>query len=132
MSTSVAYLKKRVPAIQNFPLFGPVGVYVVGLYNTARTHRSLDKNAPISHPVQRVGRIVSHALSADCIVNTSESEFSVHTRIGKRQNKAIIAVDVRRFDPIINTDGVLGTHSTHSGLARWRQPNFAANSVGLR
>ena len=31
-------------------------------YNTARTHRSLDKDAPISRPVQRIGRIVSHAL----------------------------------------------------------------------
>jgi transposase InsO family protein len=33
-------------------------------YNTARTHRSLDKDAPVSRPVQRTGRIVSHALVA--------------------------------------------------------------------
>jgi hypothetical protein len=31
-------------------------------YNTGRTHRSLDKDAPVSRPVQRTGRIVSHAL----------------------------------------------------------------------
>jgi Integrase core domain len=31
-------------------------------YNTARTHRSLDKDAPVSRPVQQIGRIVSHAL----------------------------------------------------------------------
>jgi transposase InsO family protein len=31
-------------------------------YNTARTHRSLDKDAPVSRPVQRVGRIVSLAM----------------------------------------------------------------------
>jgi len=31
-------------------------------YNTARTHRSLAKDAPISRPVQRIGRIVSHTL----------------------------------------------------------------------
>jgi transposase InsO family protein len=31
-------------------------------YNTARTHRSLDKDAPLTRPVQRIGRIVSHAL----------------------------------------------------------------------
>ena len=31
-------------------------------YNTARTHRSLDKDAPVSRPVQRIGRIVSHSL----------------------------------------------------------------------
>src|SRR5712691_5874929 len=33
-----------------------------GYYNTARTHRSLDKDAPLMRPVQRIGRIVSHAL----------------------------------------------------------------------
>src|SRR5437899_6194956 len=31
-------------------------------YNTARTHRSLDKDTPVSRPVQRIGRIVSDAL----------------------------------------------------------------------
>jgi len=30
-------------------------------YNTARTHRSLDQDAPVSRPVQQIGRIVSHA-----------------------------------------------------------------------
>ena len=28
----------------------------------ARTHRSLDQDAPVSRPVQQIGRIVSHAL----------------------------------------------------------------------
>jgi transposase InsO family protein len=31
-------------------------------YNDLRTHRSLDKDAPFSRPVQRIGRITSHAL----------------------------------------------------------------------
>jgi len=31
-------------------------------YNTARTHRSLDQDAPVSRPVQRIERIVSDAL----------------------------------------------------------------------
>jgi transposase InsO family protein len=31
-------------------------------YNTARTHRSLAKDTPVSRPVQRIGRIVSNAL----------------------------------------------------------------------
>ena len=31
-------------------------------YNTARTHRSLNKYAPLTRPVQRIRRIVSHAL----------------------------------------------------------------------
>ncbi len=30
--------------------------------NETRTHRSLNKDAPVSRPVQRTGRIVSHAL----------------------------------------------------------------------
>src|SRR5712692_720509 len=31
-------------------------------YNEIRTHRSLDKDAPISRPVQQIGRVISHAL----------------------------------------------------------------------
>jgi hypothetical protein len=31
-------------------------------YNEVRTHRSLDKDAPISRPLQRVGSIISRAL----------------------------------------------------------------------
>jgi transposase InsO family protein len=33
-----------------------------GYYNEIRTHRSLDKDAPVSHPVQRTGIIDSHAI----------------------------------------------------------------------
>ena len=31
-------------------------------YNEMRTHRSLDKDSPVSRPVQRTGRIMSHAI----------------------------------------------------------------------
>ena len=31
-------------------------------YNESRTHRSLDKDAPVSRPVQRIGSIRTHAL----------------------------------------------------------------------
>jgi transposase InsO family protein len=31
-------------------------------YNTARTHRALSKDAPVSRPIQRTGRITSHAI----------------------------------------------------------------------
>jgi len=31
-------------------------------YNDVRTHRSLGKDAPFSRPVQRIGRVTSHAL----------------------------------------------------------------------
>jgi transposase InsO family protein len=32
-------------------------------YNVLRTHRSLDKDAPVSRPVQRTGNIKSHAIA---------------------------------------------------------------------
>jgi hypothetical protein len=47
---------------KELPVPRSYGCYVVELYNTARTHRSLDNDAPVSRPVQRIGRIVSHAL----------------------------------------------------------------------
>jgi transposase InsO family protein len=31
-------------------------------YNDIRTHRSLDKDAPVSRPVQRIGSIKSHMI----------------------------------------------------------------------
>jgi hypothetical protein len=31
-------------------------------YNSIRTHRSLDKDAPVSRPVQRIGSLKSHAI----------------------------------------------------------------------
>jgi transposase InsO family protein len=33
-----------------------------GYYNTARTHRSLEKDAPISRAVQRAGKMVSRSI----------------------------------------------------------------------
>src|SRR6266404_5693448 len=47
-------------------------------YNKTRTHRSLDKDAPISRPVQRTGGIISHALLGGLHHHCVESEFSVH------------------------------------------------------
>jgi len=48
-------------------------------YNDIRTHRSLDKDAPISRPVQRTGIISSHAILGGPITTTSGFRFSVHT-----------------------------------------------------
>jgi len=31
-------------------------------YNTARTHRALNKDSPVSRSIQRAGRIISHAI----------------------------------------------------------------------
>jgi hypothetical protein len=44
-------------------------------------------------------------------------------RARKRQNRAIIAADVRRFAHVINTDRVLGTHR---GAERGLAQTFAA------
>jgi hypothetical protein len=38
------------------------GRYVVELYNDIRTHWSLDKDVPVSRPIQRIGSINSHAI----------------------------------------------------------------------
>jgi len=48
-------------------------------YNEMRTHRSLDKDAPLSRLVQRTGSIVSHALLGGLHTSTFECEFLVHT-----------------------------------------------------
>ena len=51
-------------------------------YNSVRTHRTLNKDAPISRPVQQIGIIRSHTQSsAGFIIITSGFEFSVHTAI---------------------------------------------------
>jgi hypothetical protein len=49
-------------------------------YNEIRTHRSLDKDAPVTRPVQRVGVIIHAPSWADFITTTLAFRFSVHTR----------------------------------------------------
>jgi transposase InsO family protein len=48
-------------------------------HNNVRAHRSLDKDAPVSRPVQRTGSITSFPSWADSITATPELRFSVHT-----------------------------------------------------
>jgi transposase InsO family protein len=48
-------------------------------YNCVRTHRSLNKDAPVSRPVQRTGVISSRAIRADFITATPAFKLSVHT-----------------------------------------------------
>jgi len=48
-------------------------------YNDLITHRSLDKDAPFLRPVQRIGRIRSHAVLGGLRHQYCESKFSVHT-----------------------------------------------------
>jgi Glyoxalase/Bleomycin resistance protein/Dioxygenase superfamily len=47
----------------------------------------------------------------------------------KRQNRAIITADVRRFDHVINTDGVLGTHSDYFSFLRCGVDHHTINLV---
>jgi hypothetical protein len=48
-------------------------------YNTARTHRSLDQDAPVSRSVQQIGRIMSHALVGGLHHQYVRSRFSART-----------------------------------------------------
>jgi len=49
-------------------------------YNEIRTHRSLDKDAPVTRPVQRVGIISSRAVLGGLHHHYGRVGFSVHTR----------------------------------------------------
>ena len=46
-------------------------------YNSVRTHRSLNKDAPVSRPVQPTGVISSRAILADFITTMAVLKFSV-------------------------------------------------------
>jgi transposase InsO family protein len=48
-------------------------------YNDIRTHRSLDKDAPVSRQIQRIGSIKHTPSLADFTTNTPELKFPVHT-----------------------------------------------------
>ncbi len=48
-------------------------------YNGVRTHRSLNKDAPVSRPLQLTGIIRSHPILGGLHTITSGFEFSVHT-----------------------------------------------------
>ena len=48
-------------------------------YNSIRTHRSLNKDAPVTRQIQRIGSIKSRAILADCTTTTPEHKFSIHT-----------------------------------------------------
>ena len=68
--------------------------------------RELDTTAhpPLQHNQLMTERRVLGLKSAPRLERRGEQSFR------KRQNRAIIAADVRRFGHVINTDGVLGTH----------------------
>jgi hypothetical protein len=50
-------------------------------YNDIRTHRSLNKDAPLSRPVQRIGFINSHAILGGLHHLYVRVRFSVHTGV---------------------------------------------------
>jgi hypothetical protein len=50
-------------------------------YNYVRTHRSLNRDAPVSRPVQRTGVISSRVTWVDFTTSTPGFEFSVHTAV---------------------------------------------------
>jgi hypothetical protein len=56
-------------------------------YNGVRTHRSLNKDAPVSRPVQRAGVISARAILGVLLTSTPVFKFSVHTTRGYRSRK---------------------------------------------
>jgi hypothetical protein len=52
-------------------------------HNEIRADRSLDKDAPVTRPVQRVGIISSRAVWADFIIATPAFKLSVRTADSK-------------------------------------------------
>ena len=55
-----------------------------GYYNLIRTRRSLDKDAPVSRPIQRIGTINSYAILGGFIIIICGPKFSVQNRPGIR------------------------------------------------
>ena len=58
-------------------------------YNDIRTHRSLDKDAPVSRPVQRTGIISSRPILGGFITITCGFRFLAHTGSGPISNTGI-------------------------------------------
>jgi hypothetical protein len=61
-ATHAATAQVAAPPLKWPPPLMPPALDPANLCNKIRTHRSLDKDAPISRPVQRIGNITSHAL----------------------------------------------------------------------
>jgi hypothetical protein len=56
-------------------------------YNDVRTHRSLDKDAPVSRPVQWIGSINTHAILGGRHHHYVRFRFSVHTGAHSRYHR---------------------------------------------
>src|ERR1700674_1947569 len=50
--------KPRMISIKNLAKNGPVGVLKRCFYNQTRTHLSLNKDSPVTRPIETVGRIL--------------------------------------------------------------------------
>jgi Integrase core domain len=84
-------------------------------YNSVRTHRSLNKDAPVTRPVQRTGMISSRAILADFITTTTtpELKLSVHTTSPSRRS-SLIAREFKRTKTQISVKAV--SHGSQRGL----------------
>jgi hypothetical protein len=76
-------------------------------YNDIRTHRSLDKDAPVSRPIQRTGIISSRSILGGLHHHYLRVYFSVHTRFiyvasGDLQNQELrqILYRVKGLEPM--------------------------------
>ncbi len=74
-------------------------------YNETRTYRSLDKDAPLSRPVRRAGRIVAHAVVGGLHHQYIRTWFSAHTRDWRRANEICVGdpSDEKKSAPVSMT-----------------------------
>ena len=68
-------------------------------YNTARTHRSLAKNAPVSRPVQRIGRVVgcpgrrvASSIRPNLSFRYAQCALNPNKKLGSRSAPGIVAL----------------------------------------
>ena len=61
-------------------------------YNEARTHRSLNKDAPVSRPIQPNGRVISHALVGGLHLCVPKTTSALNQRENRRTLAAMVAL----------------------------------------
>jgi len=69
--------------------------------------------------IRRAHMARNNQLMSECCILCLKSALRLDgeaKRVRRRQNRAIIAADLRRFDHVINTDEVFGTHRLVCGL----------------
>ena len=81
-----------------------------GYYNSVRTHRSLNKDAPVSRPVQRPESLVHTPSLADFTITTPGFRFLVHTGDYDATGLGEFLQPRRDIDPVAKDVGTVHHH----------------------